>query len=117
MYAYAAPTIRTYLRESGPTPVAHLGPDLSDDRTDAGVRIHDEDLRVLIRPGVRPASRISESFVRGATLSSCSVMGNSLDEVMIYAMVRRPGWNFKRPFTPDDSPCRAARRQGLPSAG
>jgi endonuclease-8 len=31
---YAAPTIRTYVRDGGPTPVDHLGPDLSDEAPD-----------------------------------------------------------------------------------
>ena len=31
---YAAPTIRTYLRDVDPSPVGHLGPDLSDDDPD-----------------------------------------------------------------------------------
>jgi endonuclease-8 len=34
---YAAPTIRTYLRDGSPTPVDHLGPDLSDDVVDLDV--------------------------------------------------------------------------------
>src|SRR6478609_2510793 len=31
---YAAPTIRTFVRDGGPTPVDHLGPDLSDEQPD-----------------------------------------------------------------------------------
>lgn len=31
---YAAPTIRTFVRDGGPTPVDHLGPDLSDEAPD-----------------------------------------------------------------------------------
>ena len=31
---YAAPTIRTFVRDGGPTPVDHLGPDLSDEHPD-----------------------------------------------------------------------------------
>lgn len=33
-FCFAAPTIETYIREAGPSPLDHLGPDLSDDVVD-----------------------------------------------------------------------------------
>ena len=47
---YAAPTIRTYVRDGSPTPVDHLGPDLSDDDVDLDIVLERSRARDQNRP-------------------------------------------------------------------
>ena len=78
---YAAPTIRTFVRDGGPTSVDHLGPDLSDDaaRSRRGARAHRPVRRAAISPsptccstsGSPPASATC-SRARRCSRSACT---------------------------------------------